>query len=258
MVRLQLTGAPHRRSWSPLSQHIAVGLKIARLNGRLDEIERQAGMARVTWNGETFLAKPIEQNPDGSWVMEALQHTGRTVPGTRITVQQNEIVPGSMPAPGQPDTTAAPADTGQAALDAAMAEERKTLVSPADLIAQFQASKKDSPQGDTGAVPPGPTPAPAAAPNSQARGPNLMSIEALKAKLATAAGVVAEVEADISAKADAIIGRRDELKAKSTQAFAPHNSMLDEASKGLDDVTNALTVLSNGGPPLSSGDSSKQ
>lgn len=247
-----IPGRPVRRSWSPLAHHIDLGLKIARLNGRMDELQRQAGMARVVWHGREFLAKPISQNPDGSWLMESMQHTARLAVGTRFIAQPGEVVEGSMPAAGQPDTTAAPADNGQAALDAAMAAERKTLASPADLIAQFQASKK----GDAGAVPPGPTVAPSTAPKA-VRGPR-MNLEALKAKLAEAKGVVPDVMNEIAMQADAVIMQRDALKAKGRAAFAPHNQMLAESSKGLDEVAEALNVLSNGGPPLSSDDSSKQ
>lgn len=125
-------------------------------------------MARVTWRGETFAARPIAQNADGSWLMEATQHTGRTAPGTHITVQPSEIVAGTMPAAGQSDTTQPLADNGQAALDAAMAEERKTLPTPAQLIAQFQA-ERGMKQGDPGAVPLGPMEAPQPAPTPKGK-----------------------------------------------------------------------------------------
>lgn len=183
-------------------------------------------MAQVRWGGETFTAKPIEQNADGSWIMEALQHTGRTAPGTRITVQPGEIVAGTMPAAGQADTTTAPADDGKATLEAAMAEERKTLVSPADLIAKAQAAKTAATtQGDAGAVPPGPTPAPAAAPQNQGKG---MTHLADKGKLL----------------ADALNGLKKSTEAKLDAALA-EVAAKQKAVDGLDDTFNKIGAITS-------------
>lgn len=253
----ELAGRPIRTSWSPQAQYVSLGMKIFRLRQKLDALEEQ-NMAKITWRGETFLAKPIRQNPDGSWVMEALQHSGRTVPGTRITVLASEIVKGTM------DEAPAESNSGQAALDAGMAQERKTLPTPAELIAQAQGKS----QGDTGAVPPGPTPAPVVAPNSQTRGIGLMSTEAqtaqraaierVKAKLKRAAGVLPEVMHHLEANADLIVQKGDDVMNRSDKVCAPHVAMLHETDAGLDDLDAALQVMGNGGPPLSSGGSSPQ
>src|SRR6185437_8753622 len=95
--QLALTGAPLRRSWSPQARYIALGWRLHELNSRLDTLERQRRMAKVRWRGESFDARPISQNPDGSWLMEAQEHTSRTAPGTRITALASEIVAGTMP-----------------------------------------------------------------------------------------------------------------------------------------------------------------
>lgn len=242
-----LRGAPVRRFWSPQSRFIALGMQIARLNGRLDEIERQAGMARVTWRGETFTARPIEQNADGSWIMEALQHTGRTAVGTRITVKPDEIEPGTMPAPDQPDTTVAPADDGQAALEAAMAEERKTLVSPAELIKQAQAAKTAiTTQGDAGAVPPGPTLAPAAAPTAQ-QGKAMTGHLADKMKLLASAGMDFQqaVEAKVDAKLAEIAGKKKDALANLDNAFGKIDAVGADADAGIQAINDMIGQMTN-------------
>jgi hypothetical protein len=88
-------------------------------------------MARVNLFGQEFRAEPIECHQGGSWTMRALEHTPRTYPGKIITVRQSEII--EMAAAEAPDVSH---ETGLAELDAAMAEERKTLPTYADLIAK--------------------------------------------------------------------------------------------------------------------------
>lgn len=75
-------------------------------------------------------------------------------------------------------------------------------------------------------------------------------IDRLKEKLAKAAGVGGRVAAKIEAKADALIGREDELINKAEHAFAGHEAIADAANTELDTIEAALSQLSNGGPPL--------
>jgi len=120
-------------------------------------------MARVRFAGITLTADPVEQKANGKWLMRARSHTGRTSPGTMIEVEQGEILemaaaemPGYAPLPEDLHLGPIPADKiGLAELEKAMAEERKTLPSPAELIALHQ---KNIVEGKT---PPGrPTQAP--------------------------------------------------------------------------------------------------
>lgn len=85
-------------------------------------------MARVRVFGQTFSATPVRRLPDGSWIMTANEHAARCVPGAEIKVAAAEII--EMAAAETPDPAAS-----QAALDAAMAEERKTLTPVAELLA---------------------------------------------------------------------------------------------------------------------------
>jgi hypothetical protein len=88
-------------------------------------------MARVNLFGQEFRAEPIECRQDGSWKMRALEHTPRTFPGTIIEVRQSEII--EMAAAEAPDVSR---EKGLAELEAAMAEERKTLPTYAELVAK--------------------------------------------------------------------------------------------------------------------------
>lgn len=179
-------------------------------------------MARVRWFGTEFTATPVEQLPNGDWRMMAREHTGRTAPGTIVVVKQTEIVPGTMSA----DDAAPDPAAGLAALDAAMAKEREALPSPAELIKRavgvpdpFQIAPETAPTQD-----------------------HPMN-DHFSAKLAAAAGVAKDAMAAIESRADALIARRGKIAERTHAVFAPHEAMLDEADKGLDQVEGALRVL---------------
>lgn len=72
----------------------------------------------------------------------------------------------------------------------------------------------------------------------------------LSDKLKQAGGVVIRQTAKIEARADAILERETSIEAMTDQAFSPHEAILSEAEKGLQDVESALRLLGNGGPPL--------
>jgi hypothetical protein len=75
-------------------------------------------------------------------------------------------------------------------------------------------------------------------------------IDRLKEKFAKASGVAGRVTAHMESKADALIAREDALIARSDKAFAPHNELLDAGEHEMDAVESALSLMSNGGPPL--------
>lgn len=75
-------------------------------------------------------------------------------------------------------------------------------------------------------------------------------IDRLKDKLHKASGVAMRVATQVESEADALIAREDQLKAKTTQAFGAHKAVLDAAHSELDQVENALNLMSNGGPAL--------
>lgn len=85
-------------------------------------------MARVRWHGHEFTADPIRQLPNGDWLMKTKGHGPRFTFGTEVMVKPDEIV--EMAAAETP-----PSD-GLAELEAAMAEERKTLTPVAELLAK--------------------------------------------------------------------------------------------------------------------------
>ena len=134
-------------------------------------------MAVVRLFGATFNADVIKDNGDGTWTMRSRAHTGRTSPGTLFTAKHSEII--EMAAAEQPAVPNSPVgtpistvaiqakiDTGLAALEAGMAAERKTLPTPAELIAAIRAKNTSPTATPPGrpvydqpavSVPPGPT-----------------------------------------------------------------------------------------------------
>ena len=74
-------------------------------------------------------------------------------------------------------------------------------------------------------------------------------------KLTQAAGVALRQSTKIEARADALIEREAAIERRTNEAFAPHESILSEAEKGLDEVEKQLNLLSNN--PLASSTSSQ-
>lgn len=96
-------------------------------------------MATVRMGGFTFQADVIEQTLAGDWLVRARQHTGRTSPGTTVLVKDSEITmaPGEKPVTAtdlNPVLGPAAPSAGLADLEAAMAEERKTLPPVTELL----------------------------------------------------------------------------------------------------------------------------
>lgn len=86
-------------------------------------------MARVRIANHELVATPIEQLPNGNWLMRAEQHGPRWVPGTTVWVLKKDVL--EMAAAEIP----APAES-QAQLEAAMAAERETITPVAELLAK--------------------------------------------------------------------------------------------------------------------------
>lgn len=189
-------------------------------------------MARVRLFGQTFTATPKEQLANGEWLMEAREHATRCSPGTMIRVTKAEIV--SMDADEAP---AAP-DAGRAALEQAMADERKTLPSVQQVLA---ATKK----GDTM---PGASPgkaAPAAAPAPKPQDDTMTA-----SKLSALADMAKSTTQELEAQADAALTRLDAAKTKAMGGISKLNDIaadLEKSTSAIEDFANQIT---NGGPPL--------
>ncbi len=75
-------------------------------------------------------------------------------------------------------------------------------------------------------------------------------------KLAAAAAVAPRQAAKIEARADRIIAMEPEIERLTDDSFGPHEALLDEASKGVQDLKHALATMSNLPPlPVSEGSS---
>jgi hypothetical protein len=72
-------------------------------------------------------------------------------------------------------------------------------------------------------------------------------------KMKLAAGAVKRVTDKAEARADAIIAKETDLVKRVDEVFTPHEQILGDTSKGLDEVEKELAVLTNGAPsdPLS-------
>ena len=67
----------------------------------------------------------------------------------------------------------------------------------------------------------------------------------LTEKLQSASSIVQRVSAKIEARADALIEREKDIERKIHDAFSPHEALMDNHHKDLDDVENALRQFSN-------------
>lgn len=77
----------------------------------------------------------------------------------------------------------------------------------------------------------------------------------LAEKLAKASGVAGRISTKIEARADSLIAREGELEQRTEQVFSPHEGILADAEKGLDEVEASLRLMSNGAPLELSSDS---
>ena len=75
-------------------------------------------------------------------------------------------------------------------------------------------------------------------------------MSALSDKLAAAGQIVGRQTKNIMARADALIAREADIESRTNAAFQPHEHMMDDAMKGLDDLERQLATLTNGGAPL--------
>jgi hypothetical protein len=76
-------------------------------------------------------------------------------------------------------------------------------------------------------------------------------MDRLKEKLKQASGVVARAAQKIENEADSLIAREAELDAKTKSAFAPHHIFLNDQKKDLDQLEDALQIVSNSPLPAS-------
>jgi hypothetical protein len=75
-------------------------------------------------------------------------------------------------------------------------------------------------------------------------------LDRLKGKFLQARGVAHRVASNMEAEADSLIAEEDAIKAETVAAFAPHKAILGEAKGELQQIKDALNLMTNGGPPL--------
>jgi hypothetical protein len=80
--------------------------------------------------------------------------------------------------------------------------------------------------------------------------PMTTPLDRLKGKFLQARGVAHRVASNMEAEADSLIAEEDAMKAETAAAFAPHKAILGEAKNELQQIKEALNLMSNGGPAL--------
>jgi hypothetical protein len=77
-------------------------------------------------------------------------------------------------------------------------------------------------------------------------------------KLKQASGVVARANAGLEAEADRLIAREASFEERKKAAFAPHHVLLDNRHREMDQLEDALKIVSNADPLLGSEDGSPE
>jgi hypothetical protein len=85
-----------------------------------------------------------------------------------------------------------------------------------------------------------------------------VALDRITEKLKRASGVAQRAALNIESEADKLIAREDELAKRTSGAFAPHNAVLDGRNRELDQLSDALQILSNADPLPVSGDGLKE
>jgi hypothetical protein len=240
----------------------AAGLELA---AKFDPVPT---MARVRIFGSIFPAKVLKDNGDGTYQMEAKQASARTAVGTVFTATAAEVVEmaaAEIPPSGavaQPDSavaaaspTPAASSDGTGALEAAMAEERKTLPTPADILAAFRQDKGIVTKGQATTAPgvpasagvsvqPGPTAAlPAPKPAGSTHMPHLA--DKLKQLATGTSGFAAALEAKVDTALAAHSAAQTSIMQQVDDAFAQVDAINADAQAGVAAITAELAKVTN-------------
>lgn len=117
-------------------------------------------MARIRWHGAEYTAEPIRQLPNGNWLMRAKQHGPRFAVGSEIEVKRSEVI--EMAAAELPPDDAVVTEEDKSrltmvqlthsleleAIERGMAEERKALPPPQQLIAKAPKTVREPEPGE--------------------------------------------------------------------------------------------------------------
>ncbi len=77
-------------------------------------------------------------------------------------------------------------------------------------------------------------------------------------KLKQASGVVSRSNASLEAEADRLIAREQQFEERKRSAFQPHHALLDGRHREMDQLEDALKIVSNGDPLAGSEDGSQE
>lgn len=85
-----------------------------------------------------------------------------------------------------------------------------------------------------------------------------MGMDRVTEKMKQAAGVVARSNASLEAEADKLIAREGDFEKRKTEAFAGHYAKLETRHREMDQLEDALKIVSNADPLESSSDGSPE
>jgi hypothetical protein len=78
--------------------------------------------------------------------------------------------------------------------------------------------------------------------------PRRLDMDRVTEKLKQAAGVVARSNDSLEKEADKLIAREADFEKRKTEAFAPHYALLDSRNREMDQLEDALKIVSNADP----------
>ena len=232
-------------SAEPVTLASVVGLyAIASLTLEVLALEhRRAAMPRVRAFGQEFNAEIVKDNGDGTYLMKALERTGRTARGGTFTAEEREIIPisGHVTGLGEvpPGSTMTRPSTWQPARVPCAPFARTKILDPA------------TPGGDGGlqsTLASGIGHVPSEADQRGIyRGLKLTPSKPmhLADKLKALSDGAKSLAADVEAQADAALAKQDAVKTRLANAFSNVQSVIADAEAGVTAVEEAMKGLTN-------------
>ena len=203
-------------------------------------------MATVSWNGAKFYAAPVQELPNGDWLMKMQQHGPRFSIGTTVRIKASEII--ELASAEMPPTD------GAAELQAAMDARPANMLTPAQIIANWHAgtlntapAQPNTPAAPTVAVAASALsgaslPSPALQPAQQPQDP------AMSSKLAALPGLAQDFAASVNSLADTTAARLQKAKAGAGAVVDKLNAVSAEVEASTSAIEDVINQMTNGAP----------
>ena len=86
----------------------------------------------------------------------------------------------------------------------------------------------------------------------------MKAVDRITEKLKRASGVAQRLTASLEVEADKLIAREADIEKKTKSAFQPHHAVLDSRNRELDQLEDALKIISNADPLDGSSEDSQE